>query len=157
MDSSRDLAISFPGTSPYFGDIRIAANIGQEGALAAVVPLAATIMKVIYSGYEVNSSESVLFRNVRYILTEVEQIKLKLLEIEKKIDELTVPSESTRDIAEQQAIQEIKEVFNTHHGETIYPSEIADELRLDYDLVVRLLMDLENAGSIKSADAASAS
>jgi Mg2+ and Co2+ transporter CorA len=51
--------------------------------------------------------------------------------------------QSDRDIKKM-----IKKFFEKRHGETIYPSDIADELQMDYDRIVRLVRDLENDGKI---------
>ena len=47
-----------------------------------------------------------------------------------------------RDISDDDARQEIKGYFEALHGEVVFPSEIAENLNLDYDQVVRLVQDL---------------
>ncbi len=54
-----------------------------------------------------------------------------------------------RDITREQAKAEIKAYFESHHGETIYPSDIMENLHLDYDLIWELCDELEKEGKIK--------
>jgi hypothetical protein len=43
-------------------------------------------------------------------------------------------------------------LFEEHHGEILYPSDVAEELSLDYDLVVKLLTELQDEGKIAYAE-----
>lgn len=54
-----------------------------------------------------------------------------------------------RDIPREQAKAEIKAYFESHHGESIYPSDIMENLRLDYDLIGELCDELEKEGKIR--------
>jgi hypothetical protein len=54
-----------------------------------------------------------------------------------------------RDIPREQAKAEIKAYFESHHGEAIYPSDIMEDLRLDYDLIGELCDELEKKGKIR--------
>jgi hypothetical protein len=62
------------------------------------------------------------------------------------------PNESPepREISDAEAKAEIKNIFDSHNGEVLYPSDVAHQLNLDYDTVVRLLDELEAEGRIKS-------
>jgi hypothetical protein len=53
-----------------------------------------------------------------------------------------------RPMSDEKAKTKIKEHFENHHGEVVYPSDIADELRLDYDRARRLISELEADGQI---------
>jgi hypothetical protein len=46
----------------------------------------------------------------------------------------------------------IKDHFDARDGLTIYPSDIAAELQIGYDRVLRLIKELENDGKISRAD-----
>ena len=51
-----------------------------------------------------------------------------------------------REIGREQAKSEIVDLFST--GETLYYSDIADRLSLDYDMVVEICRELESEGAI---------
>lgn len=54
-----------------------------------------------------------------------------------------------RDIPRDQAKEEVRAFFESHHGETIYPSDVMEALSLDYDLVYEICEELEKEGNIK--------
>lgn len=58
---------------------------------------------------------------------------------------------SLRRLSSAAAKKEIKALFERHHGETLYPSDIAVELRLDYDFVVKVLEAMVGEGQIGQA------
>jgi hypothetical protein len=53
-----------------------------------------------------------------------------------------------RELADNDARREIKDYFESLHGEVVYPSEIADHLNLDYEQVAKLVQDLVDDGEI---------
>ena len=53
-----------------------------------------------------------------------------------------------REIDGDQAKKEIAAFFAAHDGETIFPSDVSADLRLDYDLVCQLIEQLEAEGSV---------
>ena len=52
----------------------------------------------------------------------------------------------------QRGNREIKAYFAAHDGETIYPSDVADEVRLDYHFVCDLIRELETEGQVAKAE-----
>lgn len=56
-----------------------------------------------------------------------------------------------RSISPVQGKKEIKAYFEKHDGETVFPSDVAEALALDYDLVVELVNELETKGQIGKA------
>lgn len=62
-----------------------------------------------------------------------------------------VPLE-VRALSKNKARAEIKAYFQSHHGETLYSSEVAAALTLDYDLVAGLMKDLEENGQIAKTE-----
>ncbi len=54
-----------------------------------------------------------------------------------------------RDISRNQAKSEITQFFKNHHGDVIYPSDIAEALNLSYILVGEIIEQLEDAGQIR--------
>jgi hypothetical protein len=42
----------------------------------------------------------------------------------------------------------IKAYFEARHGQTVYPSDVAEELPIDYDRAVKLIGELERDGQV---------
>lgn len=51
-------------------------------------------------------------------------------------------------VSDDTAKQAIKAYFNQRHGETLFPSDVADHLQIDYDTTVRLIGELERDGRV---------
>ena len=94
-----------------------------------------------------------LNRNIVNLIPAIEALTDRINALELRLQEISSPTNEIRRVDDEQARREIKELFDTKHGETIFPSEVAEELQLDYDTVTRLLSDLENEGQIKSVGA----
>ena len=43
---------------------------------------------------------------------------------------------------------DIKNYFEGHDGNIVFPSDIADDFKISYDLAVRLITDLERNGQV---------
>jgi hypothetical protein len=56
-----------------------------------------------------------------------------------------------RDIPDEHAKTKIKAYFEDRHGKIVYPSDVAEDLHLDYDQTVRLINELENDGQVARA------
>ncbi|MBU4233909.1 MAG: hypothetical protein KKD99_04325 [Proteobacteria bacterium] len=54
-----------------------------------------------------------------------------------------------REIAREQAKEEVRAFFKEHHGEAIFPSDVMEALSLDYDLVYEICEELEREGAVK--------
>jgi regulator of replication initiation timing len=76
---------------------------------------------------------------------EIEQIKQKLSELEERIPEEKVIV--LREISREKAKEEIRQLFSS--GGTLYYSDIAEELRLDLELVVDICDELQKDEEIK--------
>jgi hypothetical protein len=63
----------------------------------------------------------------------------------------TGPKSRGKPIPDDEAKARIKAHFENKHGQTVYPSDVADEIRLDYDRVLRLITELESDGKITRA------
>jgi len=75
---------------------------------------------------------------------EIEQVRARLDELEKRL-----PAEKVvvlREISREQAKEEIRRLFSG--GRTLYYSDVAEELRLDLELVVDLCRELEAEGEV---------
>ena len=81
---------------------------------------------------------------------EIEQIKQRLAELERKMPEEKVIV--LREISREQAKQEIQQLFSS--GRTLHYSDIAKELRLDLQLVVDICRELEGNGEVKVDESA---
>jgi hypothetical protein len=53
-----------------------------------------------------------------------------------------------RSIPDDEAKVRIKTYFEDRHGKTIYPSDVADDLRIEYIRAVRLIEELETDGQV---------
>jgi len=82
--------------------------------------------------------------------TKVDDIVERLANIEAKVEALTEPEvqEIRSDVTDDVAKAEIRQFFSDHDGSSIYPSDVARALSLDYWLVSRLIDVLEEEGKI---------
>lgn len=80
-------------------------------------------------------------------------ITTRIEALEERLDSLSAPTTQVRQISAAEAKQEIKTLFEERHGEVLFPSDIADELNLEYDFVIVLLAELENEGKIAATEA----
>lgn len=55
------------------------------------------------------------------------------------------------EMSENKAREKIKMFFNDFNGD-IYPSELSEKLRIDYELVWKILKELEDADEIETGD-----
>ena len=53
-----------------------------------------------------------------------------------------------RELTKSQAKREVAAYFEAHPDETIYPSDIAEELHLSYEIVIDAIRGLERTGTI---------
>lgn len=87
-----------------------------------------------------------------YVERRIEELEEKNKDLECKIfkleQALTGNVIEIRAITNDSAMQEISAYFKKHDGEAIYPSDIAEELRLDYDQVKQAIAKLEKEGKI---------
>ena len=56
-----------------------------------------------------------------------------------------------RKVSKTQAKREIRAHFAQHDGQVVYPSDIAEDLNLDYDLVSVAINELEKEGRVSKA------
>jgi hypothetical protein len=89
-----------------------------------------------------------LAEKVAGLTSEIADLRKQLSALSEQLEAVMAATAATRDIPDEDAKKEIKEYFEEYHGETIYPSEISDTLHLDYDLVIRLIQELCDAGEI---------
>jgi hypothetical protein len=90
--------------------------------------------------------ENILLRSeIEQVRGDLEQTKQRLAELEKRMPEEKVIV--LREISKEQAKQEIQQLFSS--GRTLYYSDIAEELRLDLELVVDICRELQEEGEIE--------
>ena len=91
------------------------------------------------------------FEGFRYeMITRLETIGDRLSDIEKEM-ESTIPKISVfEEISREEAKKRISECLNEIE-EKIYPSEIAEQLRIDYELCVEVIEELLKEGKIEIA------
>ena len=86
-----------------------------------------------------------LARENAFLRKEIEDIKQKLADVERKIPEERVIV--LREITREKAKQEIQQLFSS--GRRLYYSDIAQELRLNLELVVDICHELQEGGEIE--------
>lgn len=95
--------------------------------------------------------ESSQLRMENYALRkEIRAIQERLANIEASIARTTGSVAMLREISKEQAEKEILELFST--GQTLYYSDIAEQLGLDLQLVVEICSDLQSRGEIEVVD-----
>ena len=88
-----------------------------------------------------------LFEQVRHLQIEVIRLAAQAAQSEAAATKTIV----VREIDEKTAKNEIKAFFEEHHGETIYPDEVAQFLSLDVEQAIQLCMEIEAEGGIVQA------
>lgn len=85
-----------------------------------------------------------------HLRSEHERLALEVAELKGQVRDLQQQIEppALRDLTDEAAKAEIKTFFADHHGETIYASDVAAALSLDYDKVAQWLQELEHDGEI---------
>lgn len=91
-----------------------------------------------------------LVRENALLRQEIERIKQKLSDLEGRIPEQKVIV--LREVSREEAKQEIRQLFSS--GQTLYYSDIAEELRLDLKLVVDICEELQKDEEIKIDESA---
>lgn len=87
---------------------------------------------------------------------EITKLRTAIEGLSERIAEMNAPNDDRSGaeripragISEDSAKQAIKAYFEARHGDTVYPSDVADALNLDYDNVVRLIGELERDGRV---------
>ena len=86
------------------------------------------------------------------LLVQVSALNERIKQVEgaiQQVNELLVIE--VRDVSDRVAKREIKAYYAEHHGETLYPDEVATVLELDVSQVVRLCRVLAEEGEIGEA------
>nr|WP_294514164.1 hypothetical protein [uncultured Rhodopila sp.] len=92
---------------------------------------------------------------IETLIAEVSQLKVAvesltaLVAAQKRPADLQQQTKPRRSrVTDAHAKTLIKAFFEKRHGQTIYPSDVADELRIDYDRASHLIAELEADGKI---------
>ena len=92
---------------------------------------------------------------VKLLLNQNQDDRNRITTLEREVAELRdvvgLKEPEIRSVSRAQAKKEIKAYFEKHDGETVFPSDVAEALTLDYDLVVELIDELETNGQIAKA------
>jgi regulator of replication initiation timing len=90
---------------------------------------------------------------INALRAENEALKMENQQLKDKVGQNPLETQivKTRVISRKRAKEEISRFFVEHHGEVIYPSDIAEELNLSYFVVEEIIEDLENEGEIRRA------
>jgi hypothetical protein len=105
--------------------------------------------------HRVLGSSTVDSTTVQLLLDQGRSDRERISALEREVAELResigVSELPARKVSRAQCKKEICAYFETHHGETFYPSDLADELRLDYGTVRDIIDELETEGEIAKA------
>jgi len=140
------LIVEVSDTGLSFGTpIKVLESKGR--LLTSIVGVSAFAVGTESSGWF--EQENTQLRIENYALRErIRAVEERLANIE-----ATIPKERViilREISKEEAKEEIRNLFST--GRTLYYSDIAEELRLDLEMVVEICNELQESGEI-SADA----
>jgi len=90
-----------------------------------------------------------LTAEVRELRGAVETAVKGLAAVTRRLDELRATEAPEANVVrDEDARTTIKSYFEAHHGETLYPSDVAAALHLPYRQVTKLLDELERDGQI---------
>ena len=121
----------------------------------AVVKRTETTGLMIFAGYSAGGiTEAVERLRLEHdlLVLEVARLRESVAELSQQVADDSEPE--LRELTEGEAKAEIKTYFENHHGETIYASDVASTLSLDYDCVERWLQELERDGQITTTTGA---
>ena len=79
------------------------------------------------------------------ILSRISALEKTIAQLQEVIDDQIV---EIRDVSDATAKKEVSTFFGQHHGEILYPSDVAEVLRLDYDQVKKAIEALNKEGKI---------
>jgi len=82
------------------------------------------------------------FQNIRVLIDKIEELERKIQELESIKEKVIL----IREIDEETAKREILELINKR--KIMYPSEIAEELNIDVELVFKIIKKLKAEGKI---------
>ena len=80
---------------------------------------------------------------------EVKELREMLTRIGQSLSMNETEIVNLRDIPYKQAKKEVKDYFEAHHGETIYSYNLVEDLKIDFDIVDKILGELEKEKQIK--------
>ncbi len=106
---------------------------------------------VVVHDFAIETPVGVLNRNIGELTDAIRALITRIAALEERLDSVSSTPIETRRIPDDEAKQEIKSLFEERHGEVLFPSDVAEELNLEYDLVVRLLTALQREGKIAHA------
>ncbi|MCZ7398660.1 MAG: hypothetical protein O8C62_03100 [Candidatus Methanoperedens sp.] len=95
-----------------------------------------------------------LLTYIKPLYEEISRNKERIKELEtdfNKSNEAGVKTIVVEEMSKDNAIAKIKELFDKYPNESIYPSEIAEKLHIDYDLVFEIVEDLLREDEIEMA------
>ncbi len=78
----------------------------------------------------------------------IEALEQVVAELQKVIG---VGRGALRKISKAQATEEIRAYFVQHDEQVVYPSDVVEDLNLDYDLVLEVINELEKKGKVSKA------
>jgi hypothetical protein len=121
------------------------------GAGSMVWSSIGSVSAVVVRDFAIETPVGVLNRNIGELTDAIRALITRIAALEERLESIASSVTETRRVPDDQAKREIKTLFEDRHGEVLFPSDVAEELNLEYGLVVRLLTDLESEGKIAHA------
>lgn len=90
-------------------------------------------------------------RVVNALVQQMTQMGLRIEELEKHITEPHLRVVEAREVSLEDAVREVEEYLKTKR--LAYPSDMADELGLEYDVVLKAIQSLEKKGKVRPTSA----
>jgi hypothetical protein len=122
-------------------------KISTSGSLYSIEGLSAVAGDVFVPQQTRGSTSGVFFSGEA--IKSVQTLNSSIRELTEEIRDLKAalaPSVEYRDITRAQAKQEIEGLLK--QGDTFFPSEISQELQIEYEVVAEILAELQAAGMI---------
>lgn len=125
---------------PKIGDaIKIPARIGRSNVVLAMDD-------VMQSPAPRQFEQPDMYQVIHHeLVPAIEQLRQEIALLHEAISDLAATEPSAQDVSDADARQLVAQFLQDADGE-VYPSDIAERLRLDYDQVERALEQLKNEG-----------
>lgn len=90
--------------------------------------------------------------DVRSLQKEVQFLKQEIAKMKAMIEgqDTGEPTFELRDVSYEDAKREIKQYFESHHGENIDAADVQEVLRIDIQMAIQICQELEREGQIKA-------
>ncbi len=131
--------ILFEEEASSFDETLMSLHRGTPTAQALIPPAGAESLEMIHAVEEQNRQRD---------RERIESLEREVAELREAVG---LDRPAPRNVSKTQAKREIRAHFAQHDGQVVYPSDIAEDLKLDYDLVLVAINELEKEGKVSKA------